>query len=100
MSNSMGKTPESGDEYDKAMREFFQKYFLLKKKYNLRADFHCGQGHGEKCRIEIWEYTGIREKKCVCRFKEEEMETCWRKAAVMLDIFKWREEEEQEMKTG
>ncbi len=87
------------DECTEAMRDFFRKYLPLQKKYDLRMNTGSKCGRRERSWIEIWEYINPREKRRVCKFKEEDMETCWRKAAVMLDTFKWREEE-PEIKTG
>ena len=87
------------EEYKNIVKEFFQKYRPLQKKHNLRMHTHSDEKDGIK--IEIWEGEGNREKRCVCSLTDKDDITCFRKAASMLEIYSWKEEEEeQEKKAG
>lgn len=52
-------------EYREAVQEFYEVYRPLQKKYNLRYHIHFDIYDGGL--IEIWEYRGERQGKCICK---------------------------------
>lgn len=56
-------------EYSEAVKEFYRVYRPLQKKHNLRM--HSRFSIYDDGFIEIWEYTGEKRGKCVCKVKEE-----------------------------
>ena len=86
------------DGYREAVQEFYRKYRPLQKKHGLRMEAHFG--NGEDNWLKIWEHAWTSKERLLCWLKEEESgETCYRKAAGMLEIFEQREEG-QRMKAG
>lgn len=88
------------DERNKAMREFYQVYRPLQKKYNLRMHSHASIY--DDAFIRIWEYKGEVRGECICYAKEEDEAACYRRAADELRNYSKRKEEvrENERKAG
>lgn len=89
------------DGYTEIIKKFNEIYRPLQKKYNLRSHMHFSLY--DDGLIEIWEYTGERKGKCICRetAKAEETVDCYRRAIHDLEYYrKGREETEQERSTA
>lgn len=79
------------DERSKAMRDFYQIYRPLQKKYNLRMHSHASIY--DEAFIRIWEYRGEVKGECVVYAKEEDEAACYRRATDELINYSNRKEE-------
>ena len=73
------------DEYSEAVKEFYRVYRPLQKKHNLRM--HSRFSIYDDGFIEIWEYTGEKRGKCVCKVKEEKDVECYKRATEELQSY-------------
>ena len=78
------------DEYKEIVRKFYRIYRPLQKKYNLRSHMHFSIY--DEGLIEIWEYRGETQGKCIVRAKETEDIDCYKRAIDELENYK-REKE-------
>lgn len=86
-------------EYSEAVKEFYRVYRPLQKKYNLRM--HSRFSIYDDGFIEIWEYTGEKRGKCVCKVKEEKDVECYKRAAEELQSYgREREGARHEQRAG
>lgn len=74
------------DSYEKAEKEFYSLYAPLRKKYNLRSHIHFSMY--EDGLIEIREYEGEKEKRLVCKVREESDTDCYIRAKEELIYYK------------
>lgn len=74
------------DEYREAIRQFHELYEPLRKRYGLRCHTYFSM-YGENL-IEIWEYTGEVQGRCICRASEEDETACYRMAVEDLKMYK------------
>ena len=66
------------EEYTEVVREFYALYRPLQKEHNLRYHMHFDlQNDGL---IEIWEYEGEKQKRCISIAREENDIDCYRRA--------------------
>lgn len=82
------------DERGKALDDFYEFYWRLKKKYNLR--FHCKESLYDDARMDIWRFEGEQLVEKVCGVKEEKSADCYRKALNELKYFAERRRKSME----
>lgn len=86
-------------EYSEAVKEFYRVYRPLQKKHNLRM--HSRSSIYDDGFIEIWEYTGEKRGKCVCKVKEEKDVECYKRATEELQSYgREREGARHEQRAG
>lgn len=66
------------EEYTEVVREFYALYRPLQKKHNLRYHMHFDLYNDGL--IEIWEYEGEKQKRCISIAREENDIDCYRRA--------------------
>lgn len=79
------------DEYKRIVKEYYQIYRALQKKYDLRERSHFDL-RGGNC-IEVWEYRDGTEEKCICQIKDEEAIGCYKRTIEVLQKYKKKKEE-------
>lgn len=67
------------DERSEVIREFYQTYRPLQKKYNLRMHSHSSI-YGDNL-IEIWEHSTHGTGSRICMVREENEVACYKRAA-------------------
>ena len=78
------------DEYKEIVRKFYRIYRPLQKKYNLRSHMHFNIY--DEGLIEIWEYRGETQGKCIVRAKEKEDIDCYKRTIDELENYKQEKE--------
>lgn len=66
------------DEYTEVVREFYALYRPLQKEHNLRYHMHFDLYSDGL--IEIWEYEGEKQKRCISIAREESDIDCYKRA--------------------
>ena len=85
-------------ERRKLIDRFYRIYRSLQERYSLREQSHfdlCGNNS-----IEIWEYENNKRKRCICKVKDEEELTCYKRAIEELESYGGKERVENEKKVG
>lgn len=77
--------------YTEAVRDFYQVYRQVQKKYNLRM--HSYESLTDDAVIEIWQYAGDEKMRLVCNAKEESATECYARITEQLKHY-------DEMKKG
>ena len=78
------------EEYREVLKRFYAVYRPIQKSYGLRLHSYfsiCGDGL-----IEIWEYQGEMQGKCICRVREAKDVDCYKKAIEELEHYKKKKE--------
>lgn len=89
---------ENEEERRALIHKFYEIYRPIQKSCGLRYHMHfdvCGNNL-----IEIWEYTGEKRGRCVCKVKEETEMACYRRAEEMLEIYSRKDTVRHEEKAG
>lgn len=81
------------DEYKALTKKFEDIYRPLQDKYNLRS--HMSFSTYKDGLIEIWEYNGEIQGKCICKVSEKESIDCYKKAIVYLEDYARRKGEQE-----
>lgn len=69
---------ENNEERKALIHKYYQTYRRLKERYNLRLYSHFDIYNNNF--IEVWEYEGGREVRCICNVKAESETMCYMKA--------------------
>lgn len=89
---------ENEEERRAALHEFYRIYRELQKSHSLREHSHFDI-YGNNL-IEIWEYTGEKRGRCVCKVKEETETACYKRAIEMLESYSRKDTVKHEKKAG
>ena len=89
---------DSDRERRELIGRFHRIYRSLQERYSLREQSHFDL-YGNNS-IEIWEYENNRRKRCICKVKDEEELTCYKRAIETLESYDRKERAENEKKVG
>lgn len=79
------------DEYKKVVKNFYEIFRPLQRKYHLRS--HMNFSLYDDGLIEIWEYKDERKGKCILRVNETEDIECYKRAIEELKSYKKERED-------
>ncbi len=74
-----------GDEYEAAVRKFYEVYRPMQERYNLRSHMRFSL-HGGGL-IEIWRYREGTREKCILRVQEANDTECYKRAIEDLENY-------------
>ena len=83
---------DSDQERRASIHTFYQVYRPLQKGRDIRSHMHFDV-YGENL-IEVWEYVGGTKERCICRVREDDEVTCYKRAIEILMIYNKKGERE------